>query len=251
MDPIDFTTHDKFINFPPLYTEQINNATLSKQLDIWHKIINDDVTNDFKLYTLGTYSVDAPPFKNLHIHRNLNVAFLALILEYLVEKKYAFYLHPIHMYCENNNVTIWGALFANKKSVGSNLLQLHEEYGRTLDNGPRKSPRNQDEVDVLKNRRDVLMKSNYKFGLFPYPLADMVDAVLSCIKSQCSNREIETVYYIFYNKRECNKDFNGFPEDHLAFLLSYLCSCNKISLSFNEGIPPSSLNNKNVGIQLV
>lgn len=223
--------------------------TLSKQLEIWHKIINDEVTANYSLHKLGTASVNFPPFKNEEILRNVDVSFLALILGYLVEKQYAFYLHPIQFFCKKNNVSIWGALFLKKSHKGSTLYQIHQDYTKALNSKDNKVEG--DEIESLKKKRNLLLKSKFNFGVFPYPLTEMANSVLECIKSQCTTRDIETVYHIFYSKRECNKDFNKFPEENLAFILSYLCVNNKLTLSFNDSVPLDSLNNKNVGLQLL
>uniref|UniRef100_A0A3B0MSJ5 ESCRT-II complex subunit, putative n=1 Tax=Theileria annulata TaxID=5874 RepID=A0A3B0MSJ5_THEAN len=249
MDSVDFNTHVKFKNFPPLYTEQINNLTLSKQLEIWHKIINDEVITNYSLHKIGTETINFPPFKNEEIVRNVNVSFLALILEYLAEKQYAFYLHPIQLFCKKHNVTIWGALFLKKNHKGTTLFQIHDEYTKSLNAKDNKAET--DEIDSLKKKRNLLVKSTFRFGVFPYPLSEMTNSVLECIKSQCTNRDIETIYHIFYSKKECNKDFNKFPEENLAFILSKLSVNNQITLSFNDSVPLDSLNNKNVGVQLL
>ncbi|EKX73310.1 conserved hypothetical protein [Theileria equi strain WA] len=252
----DFT-HEAFVNFPPLYTEQINDTTLGKQLEIWWRIINKEVLSK-GINTLGIGSVDSPPFKNDGIGRGVNVTFLALILEYLADRGIAFYLHPIEVFCTQNKCTVWGALFINKRYKESNLYQCSNLYSQKLKsssamedkNDPQKSKDSQD-IEKLKKRRDSIIESNYNFGIFSCTVRGMCEAVMECIKLQCTSRDIETVYHLFYNKSDWNEGLNNIPEPHLAFILSTLAYETKISISCNQSVSVNTLTNKQVGIQLI
>lgn len=81
-------------NFPPFFTIQPNLETRRAQLEAWRSLISDycQHKNIHQLHLRDC--INKPPFCNESIDRRLNLDALRLIINSLVEKRYAEWLSP-------------------------------------------------------------------------------------------------------------------------------------------------------------
>ncbi|KAK1936200.1 hypothetical protein X943_002031 [Babesia divergens] len=238
--------YERFRNFPPLYTEQINDVVLSKQLEVWEFFIRS-LSAKQSLFFINVDDSNIVPFNNIKINRMLKREFMTLIAQHLVERGYGYYHHVITSYCRNNECSVWGALFIGGKTRATQLANLHsQEYARVAS---RVKP-SDNSVTLLKAKRDCLANNPVIVGIYAKTIDETVNDVFLYLKGQLSGTQVETPYYLFWGERESTIPFRSWPEVHVALVISILVMHRKIVAISNDTVALKTLNSKQLGIQL-
>ncbi|KAK1442455.1 hypothetical protein BgAZ_404850 [Babesia gibsoni] len=245
MEPQPLGIYDGFRNFPPLYTEQINDVTLSKQLAIWESFIRSSFGEN-ELFTINVDDNDHVPFKNTVIQRMISRNFMILIAQHMVERGYAYYYHKIKSYCKTHGCSIWGSLFISKKFRASILRNIHDEECIRISSSVGES---ENAISTLKVKRDLLIDHAIAIGVFGKTIEETANDVLTYIKTQISANQVETPYYLFLGERDATKPFRLWPEEHIAIIISTLAMQKRILVTscLNDDI--NTLDSKHVGLQ--
>ncbi|CDR98123.1 -Vacuolar protein-sorting-associated protein 25 [Babesia bigemina] len=236
-----------FRDFPPLYTEQINDATLSKQLEVWEGLICWQF-NSNGLHIINSNIMDVYPFSNTKINRRVSRDFMVLIAQHMVERGFGFYLHSITEFCKLNDCSVWGALCFGKTGKSNKVRSLHEqEYQKIIS----KAKNGGSLVENLKERRKYMVTNTIAVGVFGKTIDETAEEVLCYLKLQLSGNQVETPYYLFYAERESTRQFRSWPEEHVAFIISTLATQKRIVVTANETVYCKNLNSKELGVQVI
>ncbi|ORM41241.1 uncharacterized protein BXIN_0897 [Babesia sp. Xinjiang] len=239
--------YKQYQNFPPLYTEQINDVVLSKQLEIWETLIRKE-SSEHRLYVINVDDVGVYPFYNAKINRKLKRDFLTLIAQHMVEKGCGFYLHTIKRFCKENECSVWYVLFIGRNSKINKLRALHDQEYQTITS---KASKRDSNIATLKLKRDILESKQVVVGVFSKTMQETADEVLRYLRSHLHASQVETPYFLFYGGRESTKPFSLWPEEHIAIIISTLVTQKQIALVLNETASARSLSSKQLGIQLI
>ncbi|EDO05544.1 ESCRT-II complex subunit family protein [Babesia bovis T2Bo] len=246
MDDEETNVYTEYANFPPLYTEQINDLVLSKQLEIWESIVRRSIAKH-GAYIINEESNEKPPFYNPDINRKVKRSFMVLIGQHLIERGYGFYIHSIKRFCIDNGCTIWYALCLNKDSKNNKLCSIHDQKYQTFS----KVKAHDTNITTLKRKRDKLESDRIELGIFPKTLDETGEQVLDHVKSKLAANQVETLYFLFFWGGETTKRYNSWAEEHIAFILATLVQKQKIAIIPSDPAFTKTLSSKQVGVQLL